>query len=219
MGDQPLPGCVPWEAQAVCCSAVDLRASLSSYSAWSSPTWFLLQPLPQSLPHSPLFPELTPSAPELSLVLRLPPATPRYRPPVGSQAAPCLSPLALAFCPWTCVDSLPDDACFFLSQWTGLVIPDRPAHLPSESESCSVVSDSLRPHGLYSPWNSPGQNTGVGILSLLQGIFPTQGSNLGLPDCKPSEFYSYSDLWTAQELPRFLVHNSPDISGHDKMNV
>ena len=40
-------------------------------------------------------------------------------------------------------------------------------------ESSSVVSDSLRPHGLYSPWNSPGQNTGVGSLSLLQGIFPT----------------------------------------------
>jgi len=32
-----------------------------------------------------------------------------------------------------------------------------------------------------SPWNSPGQNTGVGSLSLLQGIFPTQGSNPGLP--------------------------------------
>ena len=32
--------------------------------------------------------------------------------------------------------------------------------------------DSLRPHGLHSPWNSPGQNTGVGSLSLLQGIFP-----------------------------------------------
>ena len=30
------------------------------------------------------------------------------------------------------------------------------------------------PHGLYSPWNSPGQNTGVGSLSLFQGIFPTQ---------------------------------------------
>ena len=42
-----------------------------------------------------------------------------------------------------------------------------------ESESRSVVSDSLQPHGLYSPWNSPGQNTGVGSLSLLQGIFPT----------------------------------------------
>ena len=51
-------------------------------------------------------------------------------------------------------------------------------------ESRSVVSDSLRPHGLYSPWNSLGQNTGVGSLSLLQGIFPTQGSNPGLPQCR-----------------------------------
>ena len=49
-----------------------------------------------------------------------------------------------------------------------------------ENESCSVVSDSLRPHGLHGPWDSPGQNTGVGSLSLLQGIFPTQGSNPGL---------------------------------------
>ena len=46
------------------------------------------------------------------------------------------------------------------------------------SESRSVVSNSLQPHGLYSPWDSLGQNTGVGSLSLLQGIFPTQGSNL-----------------------------------------
>ena len=53
-----------------------------------------------------------------------------------------------------------------------------------QSESRSVLSDSLRPHGLYSPWNSPGQNNGVGILSLLQGIFPTQGSNPGLPHCR-----------------------------------
>ena len=44
----------------------------------------------------------------------------------------------------------------------------------SESESRSVVSNSLRPHGL-SPGNSPGQNSGVGTFSLLQGIFPTQG--------------------------------------------
>ena len=35
----------------------------------------------------------------------------------------------------------------------------------------AVVSNSLLPHGLYSPWNSPGQNTGVGSLSLLQRIF------------------------------------------------
>ena len=53
-----------------------------------------------------------------------------------------------------------------------------------ESESRSVLSNSLWPHGLYSPWNSPGQNTGVGSLSLLQGIFPTQGSNPGLPYCR-----------------------------------
>ena len=53
-----------------------------------------------------------------------------------------------------------------------------------ESESHSVVSNSLQPHGLYSPWNSPGQNTGVDSLSLLQGIFPTQGSNPGLPHYK-----------------------------------
>ena len=46
------------------------------------------------------------------------------------------------------------------------------------------MSDSLQPHGLYSPWNSPGQNTGVGRSSLIQGIFQTQGSNLGLPRCR-----------------------------------
>ena len=54
----------------------------------------------------------------------------------------------------------------------------------SESESRSVVSYSLWPHGLYSPWNSPGSNTGVGSLSLLQGIFPTQGLNPGFPHCR-----------------------------------
>ena len=51
------------------------------------------------------------------------------------------------------------------------------------SESCSVMSDSLRPHGRYSPWNYLGQNTGVGSLSLLQGIFPSQGLILGVPLC------------------------------------
>ena len=48
----------------------------------------------------------------------------------------------------------------------------------------SVVSDSLRLHGLYSSWNSPGQNTEVGSLPLLQGIFPTQGLNPGLLLCR-----------------------------------
>ena len=53
-----------------------------------------------------------------------------------------------------------------------------------QCESRSVMSNSLRPHGLYSPWNSWGQNTGVGSLSLLQGIFPDQGLNPGLPHCR-----------------------------------
>ena len=53
-----------------------------------------------------------------------------------------------------------------------------------ESESRSVVSSSLQPYGLYSPRNSPGQNTGVGSLSLPQGIFSTQGLNPGLLHCR-----------------------------------
>ena len=48
------------------------------------------------------------------------------------------------------------------------------------------MSHSLRPHGLYSPCNSPGQNTGVGSLSLLQGIFPTQSPALQA-DSLPAE--------------------------------
>ena len=52
--------------------------------------------------------------------------------------------------------------------------------------ACSVMSDSLWPHALWParplcPWNSPGSNSGLGCYSLIQGIFLTQGSNLGLP--------------------------------------
>ena len=51
------------------------------------------------------------------------------------------------------------------------------------------MSDSLQPHGLQptrllSPWDFPGKRTGVGCHSLLQGIFPTQGVNLGLLHCR-----------------------------------
>ena len=46
-------------------------------------------------------------------------------------------------------------------------------------QSCSTLCDSMD-----SPWNFPGQNTGVGSLSLLQGIFPTQGLNPGLLHCR-----------------------------------
>ena len=58
----------------------------------------------------------------------------------------------------------------------------------TESEIHSAVSDSLGPRGLYSPWNSPGQNTGVGSLFLLQGTFPTQGWNPGLLHCRQIDF-------------------------------
>ena len=52
---------------------------------------------------------------------------------------------------------------------------------------CSVMSVSLQCHGLHSPWDSPGQNTVVGSLSLLQGIFPTQGLNPLQADSLPAE--------------------------------
>ena len=73
-----------------------------------------------------------------------------------------------------CVSWPPDSG---LSQVTCLV---------QQSESRSVVSDSLLPHGLYPPWSSPGQNTGVGSPSLLQGISPPEGLNLGLPHGRQS---------------------------------
>ena len=54
-----------------------------------------------------------------------------------------------------------------------------------ESEvKVKVILVALWPSGLYSPWNSPGQNTGVGSCSLLQGIFPTQRLNPCLPHCR-----------------------------------
>ena len=53
-----------------------------------------------------------------------------------------------------------------------------------ESKIHRVMSNSLQPHGLYRPWNSAGQNTRVGSLSVLQGIFPTQGKNPGLLHCR-----------------------------------
>ena len=91
-------------------------------------------------------------------------------------------------------------------------------YMKSESESHSIMSNSLQHHGLYSPWNSPGQDTGMGSLSLLQRIFPIQGSNPGLPYCKQilyqlshqgSPRISLSPLqriFLTQELNRGLLH-------------
>ena len=71
----------------------------------------------------------------------------------------------------------------------------------NESESCSVMSDSLWPQGrqptrLLCPWNSPGKNTEVGSHSLLQGIFLTQGLNLGLLHCRQILYHlSHRRMW------------------------
>ena len=91
----------------------------------------------------------------------------------------------------------------------------------SESESHSVLFDSLRPHGLYSPWNFSGQNTEVGSLSFLQVIFPTQGSSPVLRHCRRILYqlshqgiprilewvaYPFSRGSSAQESNRSLLH-------------
>ena len=82
-----------------------------------------------------------------------------------------------------------------------------------ESASHSVLLYSLQPHGLFSPRNSPGQNTGLGSLSLLQGIFPTQGSNPGLPHCRRI-LYQLSHqgsqkYWSGKPIPSAEDHPNP----------
>ena len=93
--------------------------------------------------------------------------------------------------PWSCGWSI------YIPSWSQVLLCDETIQWPrgwlqhgavtegadrvkSGSQSRSVMSNSLWSHGLYSPWNSPGQNSRVGSLSLLQRIFPTQGLNPGL---------------------------------------
>ena len=77
---------------------------------------------------------------------------------------------------------------------------------PWVSESHSIVSDSLWPHGSYSPWNLPGQNTGVGSSCLLQGIFSTHGSNSDLPHSWQI-LYHLSHQWSPS-VPFLLLKSS-----------
>ena len=83
----------------------------------------------------------------------------------------------------------------------------------SESECRSVVSNSLWSHGLCGPWNSPDQNTGVGGLSLLHGICPTQEPNPGLPHCRQI-LYQLShkeNTWWYQEMQQKLNKSSTHV--------
>ena len=98
----------------------------------------------------------------------------------------------------------------------------------------SVVSDSLRPHGLQPtrllcPWNFPGKNTGLGCHFLLQGIFPTQGPNLhiscvlhwqvdSLPPGKPQSLPQFSSV--AQLCPTLcdpMNRSTPGLPVHHQL--
>ena len=70
------------------------------------------------------------------------------------------------------------------------------------------MSDSLQPHELYSPWNSPGQSPRVGGLFLLQGIFPTQGLNPGLWHCRQI-LYQLSHKGSPISIQKYLLSIYP----------
>ena len=138
-----------------------------------------------------------------------------------------------------CVHSVMSDSLGPQGLWPTRLLcpwnsPGQNTRKGKESESCSVVSNSLRPRGLHSSWNSPDQNTGVGSLSLLQGIFPSQGSNPGLlrwrrilyqPSYKNTRVGCYPSLgeifpaqgstpgllhWQADSLPLAPLGKKPD---------
>ena len=86
--------------------------------------------------------------------------------------------------------------------------------MTSWNESHSVVLDSLWLHGLYSPWNSPSQNTGVSSLSPLQGIIPTQGSNPDLPHCRCIVYQLGHEFSSVQLLSHVWLFATPWIAAH-----
>ena len=73
--------------------------------------------------------------------------------------------------------------------------------VPLGKNECKLLNSVwlFATRGLYNPWNSPGQNTGVGSHSLLQGIFPTQGMNPGFLHCRQI-LYS----WATREAIEYL---------------
>ena len=77
----------------------------------------------------------------------------------------------------------------------------------SVAQSCPTLTlphpRTMYPTSFLCPWDSPGKNTGVGGLSLLQGLFPTQASNLGLPHCS-----RHSTIWGTRETPSPRKNNS-----------
>ena len=104
--------------------------------------------------------------------------------------------------------------CFSPSFWWFLAILGIP-WLLSESVCRSIMSDSLQPHGqlparLLCSWDSPSKNTGVSCHALLQGIFPTQGSNFAF--CKEANSLTLShqgspDLYSDTLRPHSRFRN------------
>ena len=72
---------------------------------------------------------------------------------------------------------------------------------------CNPVDCS--PSRLLCPWNSPGKNTGVGCHALLQGIFPTRGTNLGLLHCRQI-LYHLSHLGNPKETSTSIQWNTSE---------
>ena len=91
------------------------------------------------------------------------------------------------------------------------------------------MSNSLQPRELYTPWNFLGQNTEVGSCSLLQGIFPTQGSNPGLPHCGRTLYQlshqgspnkkSANVGWLAQLVEHETLNLRRNIPQHNKSHI
>ena len=100
-------------------------------------------------------------------------------------------------------DKLKDSHC---TSWVAILGAESSLY---RKESHSVLSASLRSHGLSSPWNSPGQNTGVCSCSRLQGIFPTQGSNPGLPHFR---LFLYQLSHQGRDLFLEFSHSNPTLT-------
>ena len=91
-------------------------------------------------------------------------------------------------------------------------------NLPKRKKKVKVTQKvhGIQPPRLLCPWNSPGQNTGVGNLSLLQRIFPTQKSNWGLLHCRlilyelsyqgsPTFYPAWPQIQNSQDLSKGLI--------------
>ena len=61
--------------------------------------------------------------------------------------------------------------------------------MEAEVKVLVTQAHGLRLARLLCPWNSPGKNTEVDCHFHLQGVFPTQGSNLGLLHCRQTLYY------------------------------